>query len=98
MSTLTHAQFTDINNTQFDSVIIKTKELMAEYLKMQASDIDPLKNITSYGLDSIDAVTILGDLEDWLDIELPSTLLWDYSSVNDVSRYIIETYDDLTIN
>ena len=98
MSTLTNAQFTDINNTQFDSVLIKATELMAQHLKIQPSDIDPLKNITSYGLDSIDAVTILGDLEDWLDIELPSTLLWDYSSINDVSRYIIETYADLTIN
>ena len=98
MSTLANVQFTDINNTQFDSVLTKATELMAQHLKMKPNDIDPLKNITSYGLDSIDAVTILGDLEDWLDIELPSTLLWDYSSINDVSRYIIETYADLTIN
>lgn len=89
---------TEPHNTQVDTILTKATELMAHHLKLNAGDIDPHKNITSYGLDSIDAVTILGDLEDWLDIELPSTLLWDYSNIQDVSQYINETYDDLTIN
>ena len=98
MSTLTNVEMPKSVNDQLECILTKATELMAQHLKMNAGDIDPQKNITSYGLDSIDAVTILGDLEDWLDIELPSTLLWDYSNISDVSQYIVDSYDNLTIN
>lgn len=68
-------------------------EQLADVLSIDPSTIDVKQPLTRYGLDSIDAVTLVGDLEDWLDLELPSTLLWDYPSVEKASAYMVEEFD-----
>ena len=85
----------DIDIFTLESIKEKSKELLAERLKVQPSEINVEKELTSYGLDSIDAMTMVGDLEDWLDAELPSTLLWDYSNINDLSAYIAGNLQEL---
>jgi acyl carrier protein len=69
---------------------------IAEVLSLDASTIDIKQPLTRYGLDSIDAVTLVGDLEDWLDLELPSTLLWDYPTIEKASTYMVEEFDVTT--
>ncbi len=71
-------------------------EQIAEVLSLDASTIDIKQPLTRYGLDSIDAVTLVGDLEDWLDLELPSTLLWDYPTIEKASTYMVEEFDVVT--
>lgn len=68
-------------------------EQLADVLSIDAGTIDVAQPLTRYGLDSIDAVTLVGDLEDWLDVELPSTLLWDYPSIEKASAYMVEEFD-----
>lgn len=68
-------------------------EQLADVLSLDASTIEVKQSLTRYGLDSIDAVTLVGDLEDWLDLELPSTLLWDYPSIEKASAYLVEEFD-----
>ncbi|CAN5781902.1 hypothetical protein BH23CYA1_BH23CYA1_15130 [soil metagenome] len=68
-------------------------EQLADVLSIEPSTIDVKQPLTRYGLDSIDAVTLVGDLEDWLDLELPSTLLWDYPSIEKASAYMVEEFD-----
>jgi acyl carrier protein len=71
-------------------------EQIADVLSLDASTIDIKQPLTRYGLDSIDAVTLVGDLEDWLDLELPSTLLWDYPTIEKASTYMVEEFDVVT--
>jgi acyl carrier protein len=71
-------------------------EQIAEVLSLDANAIDIQQPLTRYGLDSIDAVTLVGDLEDWLDLELPSTLLWDYPTIEKASNYMVEEFDVVT--
>jgi len=83
--------------TRFDIDIVKDKacELLAERLRIAPDEVSLEKKLTSYGLDSIDVMTMVGDLEDCLDIELPSTLFWDYDTINDVADYISSNINEL---
>jgi acyl carrier protein len=66
---------------------------LAEQLSHDPSTIKVSEPLTRYGLDSIDAVTLVGDLEDWLDMKLPDTLFWDYPTIAKASQYLAENFD-----
>ncbi|HBB32492.1 MAG TPA: polyketide synthase [Cyanobacteria bacterium UBA8803] len=66
---------------------------LAEQLSLDAKTIAVGEPLTRYGLDSIDAVTLVGDLEDWLELELPSTLFWDYPTIEKAAQYLVEEFD-----
>ncbi len=63
---------------------------IAKQLSLTAASIKLQEPLTRYGLDSIDSVTIVGDLEDWLGTELPSTLLWDYPTIAKAAQYLVQ--------
>lgn len=62
---------------------------IAKQLGIAAQTIKMGEPLTRYGLDSIDSVTIVGDMEDWLGAELPSTLLWDYPTIEKAAHYLV---------
>ena len=66
---------------------------LADQLSLDTKSISVTEPLTRYGLDSIDAVTIVGDLEDWLELELPSTLFWDHPTIAQSAQYLAENYD-----
>ena len=66
---------------------------LSEQLSLEKSNINVSEPLTRYGLDSIDAVTMVGDIEDVLDVELPSTLFWDYPTIEKSSQFLAENYD-----
>ncbi|MGK7957874.1 MAG: acyl carrier protein [Crocosphaera sp.] len=66
---------------------------LAEQLRLDPASIKITEPFTRYGLDSIDAVTLVGDLEDWLDLDLPDTLFWDHPTVEKSANYLKENYD-----
>ena len=69
------------------------KAQLAEQLSLDTEDIKATEPLTRYGLDSIDAVTMVGDIEDVLDEELPSTLFWDYPTIAKSAQFLVENYD-----
>jgi len=76
----------------------ETKKLLAQRLSIAESEVDLSKTFTGYGLDSIDAITLIGDLEDKFDIELPSTLLWDFNNINEMAEYVANNFQDLLLD
>jgi acyl carrier protein len=66
---------------------------LSTQLSLDASTIKVSEPLTRYGLDSIDAVTLVGDLEEWLDLELPDTLFWDHPSIAQASAYLVENFE-----
>lgn len=62
-------------------------------MSVDKSTIEFTEPLTRYGLDSIDAVTLVGELEDELDLELPSTLFWDYPTIEKSAEYLVSEFD-----
>jgi acyl carrier protein len=66
---------------------------LSEELKLDPSEIDTSLAIASYGLDSIVAFTLTGELSDWLMLDIPYTLFWDYPTVEALSKYLAQKID-----
>lgn len=62
--------------------------LLAKELRLNIAEIRADEALTSYGLDSIAALTIAGELEEAFHIELPSTLLWDCPTIDALASHL----------
>jgi len=63
-------------------------QMLSHQLKLPDGSIDGDRPLTHYGLDSIAALMIAGDLEDRLGFELPSTLLWDCPTIDALAAHL----------
>jgi acyl carrier protein len=61
---------------------------LALYLNRPADMIDPSVPLAEYGMDSVCALSICGDLEDEFELIVEPTLLWDYPTVESLVRYL----------
>ncbi len=85
-------------NSKLDNVEVSAVETvqtwlvnqLAKQLRINPHTIKLDELLTRYGLDSIDSVTIVGDLEDWLQADLPSTLFWDHPTIEKAARHLVE--------
>jgi acyl carrier protein len=55
---------------------------IAAYVRKTPEAIQPDQPFAEYGLDSVYALTLTGDIEDQLGIYLPPTAMWDYPTVD----------------
>ncbi len=73
---------------------------LSECAGLDSQDIDIEQPCTAYGLDSLTGVTLVGDLEIWLNVSLSPTLLWDMPSIDQLVQYLVAalpaTLDDAT--
>lgn len=63
---------------------------LSEWLVVDREEIDIQERFANYGLSSIAAVSLIGELEDWLEIELVPTLAYEYPNVESLARYVAE--------
>ncbi|GHO44998.1 type I polyketide synthase [Ktedonospora formicarum] len=61
---------------------------IAAQLKVRPEAVDTRAPFAQYGMDSLTAVTLSTDLEDWLERELPPTLVYDYPNIETLARYL----------
>jgi 8-amino-7-oxononanoate synthase len=62
---------------------------LADLLEIEPHEIDVQKNFSDYGLDSVEAVNLSGELESFLGSRLSPTLLWDYQNIEDLAQYLV---------
>lgn len=60
--------------------------LLSKELRLRADEVRTDRPFTEYGLDSMAALTIAGELEERYAIELPATLLWDCPTIDHLSQ------------
>jgi 8-amino-7-oxononanoate synthase len=63
---------------------------LAELLEIEPHEINVQKDFSEYGLDSVEAINLSGELENFLDFRLSPTLLWDYQNIEDLAQYLAE--------
>ncbi len=61
---------------------------IAQALKVQPQQVDVHAPFSQYGMDSVQAVNLSAELEDWLRRSLSPTLVYDYPTVDVLARYL----------
>ena len=65
-------------------------EHLADYLKILPDKIDITEPISRYGVDSSVAVTLTGELGEWLGLTLAPTLFWEYTTIESLAHHLME--------
>jgi polyketide synthase 13 len=61
---------------------------LAQRLKRPAQDIDPVCQLQEYGLDSLEALSLTGEIELLLGRPVDPTVLWDHPSIRAVATFL----------
>ncbi|MEM7129590.1 MAG: amino acid adenylation domain-containing protein [Chloroflexota bacterium] len=69
-----------------DWLIIK----VAEQVKLPSAKILITSSFVEFGLTSVTAVGLTGELENWLGCKLPPTLAYDYPNIRDLANHLTE--------
>ncbi len=63
---------------------------LAKLLEIAPEKIDVTVPFEHFALDSVAAVGMTGDLEDWLEQEVDPTMVFDYPTIELFSKYLAE--------
>jgi acyl carrier protein len=69
------------------------KDWLARELKLAPDDIAADKTFVRYGMDSVHAMMLVGDLEEHLKQRLSPTLAWTYPTLEALAGHLAETRD-----
>ena len=61
---------------------------VAYYVQREPQDIDPDAPLTAFGLDSVYAFALCGDIEDEFQLPVEPTLVWDVRTVNGLTEHL----------
>lgn len=67
-------------------------ERIALYLKRQPAEIDPNVPLAEYGLDSVAAFSLCGDIEEDFDFIMEPTAAWDYPTVQALADHLLKEF------
>lgn len=63
---------------------------VATYVQKAPEDIKTNVPLAEYGLDSVYALTLSGDIEDHLGLTLDPTLMWDHPTIDALARVLLQ--------
>ncbi|MEV4176364.1 acyl carrier protein [Nonomuraea sp. NPDC049709] len=66
---------------------------VASYLGKDPSEISPSVSLATYGLDSVYAFVMCGDIEDYLDLPIEPTVAWDYETIDALADHLSALVD-----
>lgn len=79
---------TSFISTELNNIENWLRNKVAEELELAPEEIAVDEELTTFGLDSMHAVSISGDLEDFLGREVSSTLLWDFPTIKEIAQHL----------
>ncbi len=63
-------------------------DVLVRQMNISPEQIEPEKKLTAYGLDSLQLISLVGQLEEWLGCRFTSNPLALHSSIGALSRFI----------
>jgi acyl carrier protein len=72
-----------------DEIIEWLKEKVAQETKTLPENVAETVPFADFGLDSIVIVTLVDDLEHWLNIQLDPTIFWEFPTIKILSNWLI---------
>lgn len=63
---------------------------LANFLGLESDQLEIESSFSHYGLDSSVALTLTGELETWLNLDLEPTLFWEYTNIAELTQYLRE--------
>ncbi|WP_433527971.1 SDR family NAD(P)-dependent oxidoreductase [Micromonospora sp. CA-263727] len=57
-------------------------------LRLDPGSLDPKRPIATYGLQSVDLIGLVGEMEQWSGRALPATLAWEYPTVEALAAFL----------
>jgi 8-amino-7-oxononanoate synthase len=85
MATMHHSR------TEIENIL---KHHLSDLLHVSAEKIDTHKSFSEYGLSSITAVSLSGELGDEIKQDLSPTVFWNYQDIDQLASYIYELEQD----
>jgi acyl carrier protein len=73
-----------------ESLSVWLVDRIAVYLKRSSDQIDATVPLAEYGLDSVAALSLCGDIEEDFDLVLEPTVAWDYPTIEALAAHILE--------
>jgi acyl carrier protein len=61
---------------------------LALYLEVPSAAIDPTRPLAEMGVDSVHAVSLVGDVEAHFEIDVDPTMIFDYPTLSHIAEYI----------
>jgi amino acid adenylation domain-containing protein len=77
-----------MNSKSFDAIKVWLASQLAEMLRIPADEIDEQEPFTSYGLSSVKAIGLSGDLEEYLGRNLSPSLFYDHPTIESLARHL----------
>jgi acyl carrier protein len=77
-----------INSVSVESLKSWLCGWLGEELESDPTKLDPGQTFLSYGLDSVQAMSMVGDLESKLRMRLAPTLAWDYPTIDALAEHL----------
>ncbi len=75
-----------------ESLSVWLVDRIAVYLKRTPAEIDPSVPLAEYGLDSVAALSLCGDIEEDFDLVLEPTVAWDYPTVEALAGHLLAEF------
>ncbi len=87
-------QITENHDSNFLEIADFIKNYMVHNLGIPAEKISLSKPFPEYGLDSVNALEIIGAIEKKFSITLYETVIWDYTTIEDLAKFIAKKISD----
>lgn len=79
----------DINRDYIDKWL---QEKLSTLSSVNINNIDRNKPFSSYGLDSVSGLSLVGECQDLLKIEFPVSIIYDYPTIEEMSGFLWDEY------